>query len=147
MKKEKLDNIAVGLKFAYKNKIYTKLDHSFTYVNGISLCYVYSEDFELCEFEKTIEVNRDWWEALENPTKIEIMEAYEDGAEIEYKVNCQYNQNRWIGCPYPTWSWTQYEYRIKPFEYELKTTHTITIDEKEIEISEESYNSLKKSLK
>ena len=70
------------------------------------------------------------------------MQAYEDGAEIEFKVRTIRSQD-WsvlLSSKSPLWNWADCNYRIKP------TTHKIKIDGKEIEISEESYNKLKESL-
>ena len=51
--------------------------------------------------------------------KIEVMEAFERGEEIELK-NCD---NDWIVYDNPTLDWINNEYRIKP-----KTKKTVTIE-------------------
>jgi len=85
-------------------------------------------------------INLHWWEAIENPTNIEIMQAHEDGAEIEYNRKYDHD-NKWCSCVSPVYYDTfHYTYRIKP------STHIIKIDDKEIELSEECYNKLKESL-
>ena len=51
--------------------------------------------------------------------KIECMEAFERGEEIELK-NCD---NEWIVYDSPSWDWVNNEYRIKP-----KPKQTVTIE-------------------
>ena len=67
------------------------------------------------------------------------MKAYEEGAKIEFYENGF--PDEWSYIKEPSWQWDNFDYRV------AKTTHTINIDGKEIEISEESYNNLKDSLK
>ena len=95
---------------------------------------LYSSDFV---------VNIDWWDALKTPSKIQIMEAHKDGAKIERTCmgdNDYIDDERILNTG--QWNWEVYDYRIKP----TPKTHTIVIDDKEIEISEESYKQLKESL-
>ena len=51
--------------------------------------------------------------------KIEVMEAFERGEEIELK-NCD---NDWIVYDSPSWDWVNNDYRIKP-----KPKQTVTIE-------------------
>ena len=88
------------------------------------------------------EVNLDWWECIagdQNAPLWLIMKAAANGAEIEYRNNA----GAWISmCIFPRTLFDSYTiYRVK------KTVHTISIDGKEIELSTESYNNLKESLK
>ena len=43
--------------------------------------------------------------------KIEVMEAFERGAEVEWSYK---HQNIWDSIREPTWSWNVLKYRIKP---------------------------------
>lgn len=43
--------------------------------------------------------------------KIAIMQAFEDGKEIEYRDN---TKNDWLDAKSPLWDWIDYDYRIKP---------------------------------
>ena len=43
--------------------------------------------------------------------KIETMQAFERGEEIEYT---QLMEERWRGTTLPAWDWALYDYRIKP---------------------------------
>lgn len=42
--------------------------------------------------------------------KIKVMQAFVNGAEIEYR----HHQQCWSPAPMPTWNWSQNHYRIKP---------------------------------
>ena len=98
---------------------------------------------ELIIIHKNKEVNTHWWETLKNPTKIEIIQAYEDGAKIRIaKRLCTVANPKWKECDDNIeWCFQHYIYDIiKPVK------HIIKIDDKEIEISEESYDKLKESL-
>ena len=45
--------------------------------------------------------------------KIEVMQAYERGEQIE--VNYLYvNKDYWIACGTPVWDWNNFDYRVKP---------------------------------
>ena len=95
------------------------------------------------QFSPEVEVNLDWWEAIagnEDAPKWLIIKAFEDGAKIEYTDKDE-GDSLWQIATSPDWDWWECSYRVK------STTHTINIDGKEIELSEESYNNLKKSLK
>ena len=52
--------------------------------------------------------------------KIEVMQAFERGEEIE--CNSLYNQ-KWTTTPSPAWNWNDFYYRIKP-----KPKQTVTIE-------------------
>ena len=52
--------------------------------------------------------------------KIETMQAFERGEEIEVSY---VKQAKWTDISNPDWSWTYYDYRIKP-----KSKHIITIE-------------------
>ena len=43
--------------------------------------------------------------------KIEVMEAFERGEEIEYSL---INTNDWLSICDPVWNWDTFTYRIKP---------------------------------
>ena len=63
--------------------------------------------------------------------KIEVMEAFERGEEIEYSL---INNNDWRSICDPVWNWDLYEYRIKP-----KPKQTVTIEKWLCSIAEDSY--------
>ena len=54
---------------------------------------------------------------------IAVMQAYEDGKEIELVPNC-YTDKIWKDTSNPTWDWHQFDYRVKqapeyvPFTFE-----------------------------
>ena len=43
--------------------------------------------------------------------KIEVMEAFERGEEIEHRDRLN---NMWFDSNFPDWNWKEFEYRIKP---------------------------------
>ena len=43
--------------------------------------------------------------------KIEVMEAFERGEEIEHRDRLN---NMWFASNFPAWNWKEFEYRIKP---------------------------------
>ena len=43
--------------------------------------------------------------------KIEVMEAFERGEEIE---QCERLFDNWYASPLPSWNWKEFDYRIKP---------------------------------
>ena len=43
--------------------------------------------------------------------KIEVMEAFERGEEIEHRDRLN---DMWFDSSFPDWSWKEFEYRIKP---------------------------------
>ena len=95
-------------------------------------------------FGPKVKVNLDWWEAIagdENAPKWLIMKAYEDGAGIESYTEWR---GKWLSVVYHEWNWVNCKYRVKSGKQQ---SHTINIDGREIELSEESYNNLKESLK
>ncbi len=147
MKEVKLKDVKLGQKFADNDEIYYKTNETcddicFANSQDVIKCYDIKSGY-LTNIDQDNIVNLHWWEALKNPTKIEIMQAYEDGAEIQFKFKNIHSQG-WTDMistnKEPVWDWNCCSYRIKP------STHTIKIDDKEIEISEESYNKLKESL-
>ena len=49
--------------------------------------------------------------------KIEIMQAYADGFEIQFYSD---RTNGWVACPTPLWSWDDVQYRVKePANWEI----------------------------
>ena len=52
--------------------------------------------------------------------KIEVMEAFERGEEIEI---AEYGYNQWRTVKNPSWCWNDHEYRIKP-----KPKQTVVIE-------------------
>lgn len=54
---------------------------------------------------------------------IEVMQAFENGAEIECALNCYVNK-KWDDTKNPKWDWRDYDYRVKgtseyiPFTFE-----------------------------
>lgn len=67
--------------------------------------------------------------------KIAVMQAFEDGKQIEFRRSFN-NNNVWIDCGGPVWNWDIYEYRIKPEEKKLtyrpyKDTYEMIADYKE----------------
>ena len=52
--------------------------------------------------------------------KIQCMEAFERGEEIEYSL---INTNDWLSICDPVWNWGLFDYRIKP-----KPKQTVTIE-------------------
>lgn len=48
--------------------------------------------------------------------KILVMQAYEDGEEIEKNWH---SQESWVNDQYPSWDWGSFKYRIKPKEPEI----------------------------
>ena len=52
--------------------------------------------------------------------KIEVMEAFERGEEIEYRV---LNSTLWVNLSMPLWNWDTQSYRVKP-----KPKQTVTIE-------------------
>lgn len=52
----------------------------------------------------------DYWGIVMNTwEKIKVMQAYVEGKQIQIKIN-----NEWDNIDDPTWSWSNYSYRIKP---------------------------------
>ena len=47
---------------------------------------------------------------------IEVMQAYEDGTEIEYRRKNVYGLGKWGYDEPPAWDWINYDYRIKSKE-------------------------------
>ena len=47
-------------------------------------------------------------------SKIEVMEAFERGEEIEVKAKVDRLNNMWLDSDFPVWNWKEFEYRIKP---------------------------------
>lgn len=45
---------------------------------------------------------------------IGIMQAYEDGRDIQYLLNGTKN---WVDAPKPCWNWYQFDFRVKPLYY------------------------------
>ena len=140
MKKTTFGDIAIRDWFAIGERIYIKGS------SGDDRCFmeggigvnVTKNDTILCS--NVVEVNPEWWEAIggdEDAPKWLIIKAYQNGAKIECQLE---GESEWNSLAYPSWNWDSFKYRVKP------TTHTIKIDGKEIELSEESYNALKKSL-
>ena len=43
--------------------------------------------------------------------KIEVMEAFERGEEIEHRDRLN---DMWFASNFPAWNWKEFEYRIKP---------------------------------
>ena len=137
MRKIKVNKLQCGDWFEIDNRIYIfmSVDDDGTYTSVSPLASMYS-----C-IQPQSEVNLDWWEAIagdEDAPKWLIMKAYQDGAELEFQNNSGVN---WFKSIEPDWDWSECKYRVK------KSTHTIKIDDKEIELSEESYNNLRESLK
>ncbi len=142
MKTKKLIELKVGQKFAWKDFVYLLVWHLY----GEKQFVCYNETLQQSEkINAEEEVNLHWWEVLENPTKIEIMQAYEDGAIDSAKIEVREKDSgdNWKSIPKNDLIWNSkfYEYRIKP------NKHIIKIDDKEIEISEKSYKNLIESLK
>lgn len=46
----------------------------------------------------------------------EIMQAYKEGAEIEYFSE---PLNQWLPAKSPTWNWETRDYRVKPLSKEV----------------------------
>lgn len=44
--------------------------------------------------------------------KIVVMQAYEDGKEIEFRS--AYTEEEWVRCFKAVWNWAEFDYRIKP---------------------------------
>lgn len=44
--------------------------------------------------------------------KIEVMQAYEDGKEIEFRS--AHTEEVWMRCFKAIWNWEKFEYRVKP---------------------------------
>jgi hypothetical protein len=44
--------------------------------------------------------------------KIAVMQAFEDGKEIQFRNNSR--PDSWIDCPNPAWNWEMTDYRVKP---------------------------------
>lgn len=44
--------------------------------------------------------------------KIEIMQAFEDGKEIEFRS--AHTEEEWMSCYKAIWNWEKFEYRVKP---------------------------------
>ncbi len=142
MNKITIEEVLVGQRFNfYHNNIYFKLKaDKDTEIGEFYECWSINHK-QVVSFHQHIEVNTDWWEALEDPTRIDIMQAWEDGAVIQYCGSI--TNHRWediLNTVWKNWNWSDYIYRIKP------STHIIKIDDKEIELSEESYKNLKQSL-
>lgn len=47
---------------------------------------------------------------------IEVMQAYEDGKCIEYRLKNPKEDEPWVLISTPSWDWTTFNYRIKPKE-------------------------------
>lgn len=46
---------------------------------------------------------------------IEVMQAYERGEQIEYRMKTIPENNEWVTMTQePEWNWTEFEYRVKP---------------------------------
>ncbi len=115
MRKITLDAVGVGERFEFNRVIYLRGN---TRNSSMVQCSVlngnnrplhdrgYIEDFD--RFEK---VNLHWWEVLEIPTRIEIMQAHEDGAEIEWISKS--NNMKWSIIKCPMWDWYSDNYRVK----------------------------------
>jgi hypothetical protein len=58
--------------------------------------------------------------------KIEIMEAFEAGKEIEY-VMVRAPKPTWLPATTPTWSWERCNYRIKPEPKLVETTRYVVL--------------------
>lgn len=43
--------------------------------------------------------------------KIKVMTAYQQGKQIEFRLNCATGQSGWSMTAAPTWDWEHYEYR------------------------------------
>ncbi len=73
--------------------------------------------------------------------KIAVMQAFEDGKEIQYKE--QYS-TAWLGAATPNWDWRYLEYRIKPEPREPRVIYVgFTVDGTEpLEIYKEHYADL-----
>ena len=56
---------------------------------------------------------------------IEVMEAYENGAIIEYS-NPHYNY--WESVTYPSWDWCSYDYRVKELKQKVTIEKWLLID-------------------
>ena len=52
--------------------------------------------------------------------KIEVMEAFERGEEIEHRDRLN---DMWFASNFPAWDWKEFEYRIKP-----KPKQTVTME-------------------
>ena len=45
--------------------------------------------------------------------QINVMQAYKEGAEIEYMKECLFEES-WVTTSEPAWNWSACDYRIKP---------------------------------
>ena len=133
-------DVDFGRKFTLGTNVYVKIDRHYEAHKNLA---VNIHTYQTENVSNAEEINLNWWEAdyfKENKmTQIEIMQARQDGAKIEYY---DLPEEHWRKCITPLWNWLTYDYRVAP----QSPTHKITIDGKEIKLSEESYNELKKSL-
>lgn len=66
--------------------------------------------------------------------KIAVMRAYRDGREVEF---FNYGSEQWYKRCLPGWDWTEFDYRVKPFEPRRIRIHPgITLFESEGEFIE-----------
>lgn len=50
---------------------------------------------------------------MDTKQKVEVMQAYLDGEQIE-QIYATSNDGNWCYSPNPVWNWYQYNYRVKP---------------------------------
>ena len=118
MRKEKLKNFEVCRKFEYQGKIYIKaITPVNTHMNNIDLCYTMLNDlndFGVYKFNKNLEVDLDWWKSSSNLNIKDLMQAYEDGASIQFRHRHENSQWNDVYIKKFQWNHEKYLYRIKP---------------------------------
>ena len=145
MRTVKFNDVPMSIWFEYDGIIFAKASNWKRGSYGkTAVIYNNTEFPNDGQFSSKAEVNLDWWEAIagdEDAPEWLIRKAQNDGANIESYTEWR---GKWLRIVYPDWNWTNGKYRVKK---EKQQPHTINIDGREIELSEESYNNLKESLK
>ena len=142
MKEIAVGEVKNGTWVDFENEIVVKIP-SYVSDKEIVCLYAMRRD-KRYHISKDTKVNLEWWDVFagkDGAYRWIIMKAYQDGAKIEFKSNNILAESTWEEVTTPVWDWSESLYRVK------KSTHKIIIDDKEIELSSESYNNLKESLK
>jgi len=98
---KKFKNLKLLDKFEYKGELCVKTETNY-YINKDNIPY-HCTSIE----EPNNEVNEKWWECKRELKDYEVMEAFEDGAEIGYR-----SIDSWVDCEDPSWNWA-IKYQIK----------------------------------